>query len=316
MESRYTISPWLRNVLLAAGIYNILWGALVVFAPELLWNRMHMPVPNYIELWQCIGMILGVFGVGYIISSFNPVRYWPMILVGFLGKIFGPIGFAISLYKGTLPLEFGWTIVINDLIWLIPFGIILYRVYMQFVSEARPLEEEMMFEEEFNEVETNKGWKLQEMSEKWPLVIVFLRHFGCTFCREALGDLSKLKNDMAKQGKVLVIVHMSPDGEAEEVLKNYQLEDVHHISDIERKLYRYFGLRRGFLHQLFGPKVWIRGVHAGVLKGHGLGPLIGADGFQMPGLFLYHKGKVKKKYIHHSAADVPDYHNFIKTELI
>lgn len=316
MEKQYHISPWLQKVLLVAGIYNILWGTLVVLFPELLWNRMHMPVPNYIELWQCIGMILGVFGLGYVIASFNPVRYWPMVLVGFLGKLFGPIGFAIALYKGTLPLEFGWTIVINDIIWWIPFGLILYRIYMQFVTETKSLEEEVMFEDEFNAVETNRGWKLQEMSEKWPLVIVFLRHFGCTFCREALGDLSDLKNDMAKQGKVLVIVHMSPDDEAADVLKQYQLDDVHHISDIERKLYRYFGLRRGFFHQLFGPKVWIRGIHAGLLKGYGIGPLTGADGHQMPGLFLYHKGKVKKKYIHHSAADVPDYRSFIQAELI
>lgn len=305
----------MQRVLLVAGIYNILWGTLVVVAPELLWVKMNMPVPNYLELWQCIGMILGVFGLGYVIASFNPARYWPMVLVGFLGKIFGPIGFLLSLQKGTLPLEFGWTIVINDLIWLVPFGLILYRVYMQFVTEARPIEEELMFEEEFNAVETSKGWKLQEMSEKWPLIIVFLRHFGCTFCREALGELSSLRHEMERQGKVLVIVHMSDEDEAADILAQYQLADVHHISDKERKLYRYFGLRRGFLHQLFGPKVWIRGLKAGLIKGYGIGPLTGTDGFQMPGMFLYFKGKVKRKYIHYSAADVPDYNSFIQAEL-
>lgn len=315
MNANNRTSPWMRNVLLAAGVYNILWGAIVVLFPHLLWAKLELPSPTYIELWQCIGMILGVFGVGYIIASFNPIRYWPMVLVGFLGKFFGPIGFALAYFKGTLPLEFGWTILINDIIWLLPFGAILYKLYFQFIYETRPLEEELMFEEEFNQIETNKGWKLKEMSERWPLVIVFLRHFGCTFCREALGDLAQLRYDMQKQGKVLVIVHMSPDDVAASVLAQYQLKDVHHISDMERKLYRYFGLRRGFLYQLFGPKVWFRGVHAGLIKGHGLGPLTGTDGFQMSGIFLFYKGKVKKKFIHRSAADVPNYHSFITTDL-
>ena len=41
----------------------------------------------------------------------------------------GPIGFAVALFRGELPLAFGATILMNDLIWWIPFAVILYQAY-------------------------------------------------------------------------------------------------------------------------------------------------------------------------------------------
>ena len=45
---------------------------------------------------------------------------------------------------------------------------------------------------------TNKGNTLGQMSEKNPILLVFLRHFGCTFCREAIDELSKKKANIEK----------------------------------------------------------------------------------------------------------------------
>ena len=84
-----------------------------------------MERPNYPQLWQCLGMIVGVYGVGYAIAAGDPVRHWPIVLVGLLGKILGPIGFAYHVCRGALPWLFGATIVFNDLIWLPAFVLIL-----------------------------------------------------------------------------------------------------------------------------------------------------------------------------------------------
>jgi hypothetical protein len=46
-----------------------------------------------------------------------------------LGKIFGPIGFAGALLKGTFPLAFGATILTNDLVWWVPFTLILWDAW-------------------------------------------------------------------------------------------------------------------------------------------------------------------------------------------
>ena len=108
-----------------AAIYNLLWGMIAVLYPVQSFEVFGMQQPLYPQLWQCIGMIVGVYGVGYWLAANNPMVHWPIVLVGFLGKVFGPIGFATALINGELPLEFGLNIIFNDLIWLIPFLMIL-----------------------------------------------------------------------------------------------------------------------------------------------------------------------------------------------
>ena len=112
-------------MLIAAGIYNLAFGIFAIGFPAVMFTMIGMEPPRYLELWQCIGMIVGVYGVGYIIAAFNPARHWPIVLVGFLGKLFGPIGMAWAIAKGTLPSSFGLANVTNDLIWLVPFAMVL-----------------------------------------------------------------------------------------------------------------------------------------------------------------------------------------------
>ena len=82
------------------------------------------------QLWQCIGMIVRVYGVGYALAAGDPIRLWQHVLVGLLGKILGPLGFLDAALHGRLPWSAGWTIVTNDLIWWLPFGGIIYRVWL------------------------------------------------------------------------------------------------------------------------------------------------------------------------------------------
>lgn len=126
-----TMSKWLY----AAGIYNLTWGAWTVLLPYSFFKLTGMEPPKYIELWQCIGMIVGVYGVGYIAAAKDPLTHWPITLVGFLGKVFGPIGFAQGLITGKLPLAFGSTILTNDLIWWIPFFLILKAAHNKHKKE-------------------------------------------------------------------------------------------------------------------------------------------------------------------------------------
>lgn len=130
---------WMKLTLLTAGVYNMVWGAFVILFPLAPFRWIGMDVPRYPELWQCIGMIVGVYGVGYAVAARDPARHWPIVLVGLLGKIFGPIGFAISLSKGTLPAVAGWTIMTNDLIWWIPFAAILWHAFKANAQSPRPL---------------------------------------------------------------------------------------------------------------------------------------------------------------------------------
>lgn len=120
---------WSRAVLLAAAVYNLLFGALVVLFPHAWFEFADLPAPLYPSLWQCIGMIVGVYGVGYAIAARDPLRHWPIVLVGLLGKVCGPLGFVDAALRGDLPWRCGWLIVTNDLVWWVPFGILLLAAH-------------------------------------------------------------------------------------------------------------------------------------------------------------------------------------------
>ncbi len=117
------------KVLKIAAIYNIVWGAWVILFPNFLFNLLGMEPNNYPEIWQCVGMIVGVYGLGYWIAASDPYKHFPIVLVGFLGKIFGPIGFAQALLTHRFPLSFGIIIIFNDLIWWPSFFNILKEKY-------------------------------------------------------------------------------------------------------------------------------------------------------------------------------------------
>jgi len=102
-----------------AAIYNTLWGLGVILFPATLLGLVNIQTdPIGILFWQCIGMFVGVFAIGYYFCALDPERYWPFILIATLGKIFGPIGFIYGwLYLDVLPGNLGLTILTNDLLW-------------------------------------------------------------------------------------------------------------------------------------------------------------------------------------------------------
>lgn len=153
---------------------------------------------------------------------------------------------------------------------------------------------------------TQYGESLVKLSEESPVLLVFLRHAGCTFCREALEDIFRARPAIEGTGIRIVLVHMGDYEAIEKLIEKNDLAGVDRICDPEQKLYAAFGLKRGRLLQLFGPKVLWRGFQAGVLARHGIGA-VSADGFQMPGLFLLDKASIARRYRHRSASDRPDY---------
>lgn len=123
-ESR--VAPrWMFWCLVLAGVYNLAWGAWTVLFPFSMFDLMGMERTNYPQIWQCVGMIVGVYGIGYLIAARASYVHWPIVLVGLLGKIFGPMGMAEAVWTGSLPAKFALTCLFNDLVWWVPFGLIL-----------------------------------------------------------------------------------------------------------------------------------------------------------------------------------------------
>ena len=115
----------MRTVMLLAAAYNLIWGAWVVLSPLSFFRLTGMEDPVHPMIWQGMGMVIGVYGLGYYWSSFNPVKHWPIVAVGFLGKILGPLGFLFNYANGAVPGAFAYTLITNDFIWWVPFALIL-----------------------------------------------------------------------------------------------------------------------------------------------------------------------------------------------
>lgn len=151
---------------------------------------------------------------------------------------------------------------------------------------------------------TNEGNDLRSITEENTVMLVFLRHFGCVFCREALDDFSQIKEELNQLNIKLVFVHMAEESYGDEYFKDYGLESEEHISDPDMTLYEYFGLQKGTFRELYGLKVWSRaiGLKFGMETKKPLGNMK-----QMPGVFLLKSGEIINSFIHKSAADKPDY---------
>lgn len=295
---------WMRWALIAAGLYNLAWAALLILSPTAIFLWFGLPASAPEILVQALGLGTGVLGGGYLLAASCPLRHWPVLLMGLVSHLGGAYGLGTLVYQSDAPTAALWLSLFGGLIWCVPFALILHAAYEATLQQRRVLSPEIV--RMAMRRRTNQGVTLDEMSALSPVLLVFLRHAGCTFCREALADLAARRREIEDQGTRLTLVHMGTEEQGARFFAKYGLQDVPRVSDPERSLYRAFGLPRGSFGDLFGPKVWWRGFQAAILGRHGVGMLAG-DGFQMPGVFLIFHGEVLRSYRHQSAADRPNY---------
>ncbi len=115
-----------RITFILAGAYNILWGLWVSVDPNWLFRFAKMELPNYPEIFICVGMIVGLYGVVYLEIARRPERGFVLALVGFTGKILGPIGMIYNMFIGKWAFAAIIMNITNDFIWLVPFAVYLY----------------------------------------------------------------------------------------------------------------------------------------------------------------------------------------------
>lgn len=292
--------PWMKTMLWAAGLGNFFLGVLMAAAPIEMDSILGIEAWTAAVLVRMVGIMTASTGAGLMLASTDAVRSWPMTLAGMLVNFTWVWGLAAEQRLS----YWGFTAGAFQLLLGAGLGAVLYCAYQKMVEQRRAISPEIL---RFAlRSKTNVGLSIDELSRLSPVLLVFLRHSGCTFCREALDDLAARMKEIEDGGARLVLVHMGSDEHARSFFSKYGLENVPRISDPERSLYRAFGLRRGSLGDLLGPKVWLRGFESAILKRHGQGRLIG-DGFQMPGIFLLFHGEILRSYLHQSAADRPDY---------
>ncbi|MEL6133618.1 MAG: SelL-related redox protein, partial [Bacteroidota bacterium] len=310
-----TPANWERRILLLAAIYHVLIGLDFLIAPTNILELASLPLPSYIVLVRLFGVLTFSLGLGLCIQTLNLDKFWMASFLMWVAKLLSTLVFGLHILLGDLPIEILYFVAFNDMLWVFPMGKSLWKVFERYEQQAYQIDTRKsaiprdilpQFQDQF-------GRRLDEAIQKQPTLLVFLRHFGCTFCRETMKDLARDRAEIEAGGTQILVVHMEPELQAEPFFEKYGLSDVARISDPEKELYEAFSLERATFEQAFGWKSWLRGVDAGLFKGLWVGKET-SDGWQMPGAFLIYRSEILRSFRHQSVADRPDYCELSHTE--
>jgi len=176
------------------------------------------------------------------------------------------------------------------------------------VTETLKSGEQSNLADSLREFQTETGRSLLDLLDESPILLVFLRHFACAFCAQALDRVSQVRPEIESKGVRPVFVHLGSPERAKPYFDYYHLSDVERISNPEATLYQLpaFALSRTnpFLHFL-NLTVW-KGWLKGAMFKYGIG-MIKEDADQMPGVFFLKERKVVRAFRHRTIADEPDY---------
>jgi hypothetical protein len=132
-------------------------------------------------------------------------------------------------------------------------------------------------------------------------LLVFLRYFGCIFCREMVADVRAAAEQDAGYPDVLFFFQGSPT-EGRAFLRRYWPE-ARAVADADHAFYEDFGVERGGLLDVLGPRALLATRRAKA-KGHEFGERSG-DVWRMPGLFLVRDEQVLWQHQFSHQADHP-----------
>jgi hypothetical protein len=296
------VPGWMPRLLFAAGAYHLFFAVAAFAWPHLCFDWAGIARPNHAILWRAAGLLSAIFGVGFLIAARDPIRHWPLVLLGFAKATLVIVLLLVSIFSKELPAKSLWLAFFDDFIWWFPLAAILWATVQAHVGRPPTREEPLTVAEACKAYSLSSGETLAEASSQQTLALVFLRHFGCTFTRQILRHLQDLQQEADRHNARLVLVHMLQKGRETHYLG--QRSGVARIADPMCELYRAFGLGKGGFLELFGPRVWLRGAVA-VFKGCGVGHLAG-DGLQMPGAFLLRDSAVISRQPARTASDLPD----------
>lgn len=168
--------------------------------------------------------------------------------------------------------------------------------------------EQTSFADSVRDFRTETGRSLLELVDESPVLLIFLRHFACAFCAQALDRVAQVRLQIEAKGVRPVFVHLGSPERAKPYFDYYGLSNVERISNPDASLYQLpvFALSRTnpFLH-FFNPTVW-KGWLRGAMFKYGIG-MIREDAEQMPGVFVLKNRKVARAFRHRTIADEPDY---------
>ena len=134
---------------------------------------------------------------------------------------------------------------------------------------------------------------LAALAARGPLLLVFLRHFGCPLCQEMVADVAARREATRESGATVVFVHMHPEPQAAVFFARYGVSDLQRVSDPDCTLYRAFGVPRA------RPMSWmsfgaLRHYLSAIVRGGHLPGLVGGDVGRMAAVVRIVDGRIDR----------------------
>ncbi len=128
----------MRWLLRIAGVYNLLVGLNLLLFYHELFKFLGLAKPIPIMFVQLVGLLVGLFGVGYLLVARRPLENRNLLWLGLWSKA---LGCALSFYHvalGSLPPLYVPIVIFSDLVYLPPFYLIARR--LDILAQARAAE--------------------------------------------------------------------------------------------------------------------------------------------------------------------------------
>ena len=91
MNNQKPLKSWMHLLLKFAGGYNILAGASMILFYHEGFKLLGISKPEFSLPIQLVGLLVGIFGIGYLMVERAPVENRNVLLLGFLSKLLGPL---------------------------------------------------------------------------------------------------------------------------------------------------------------------------------------------------------------------------------
>ena len=125
------LSLWMTVLLRFAGVFNLLAGAGMICLYHEGFRMLGVEKPELALPVQVMGILVGLFGVGYLLVAANPVENRNILLLGFWSKALSSLAalwYVTPWAAHPLPLWFAGVVFFADMIYLPPFYVILRRL--------------------------------------------------------------------------------------------------------------------------------------------------------------------------------------------
>jgi hypothetical protein len=131
------LRPWMTFLLRFAGTYNLLAGVCMICFYHEGYKMLGVPKPELVLPLQIMGILVGLFGVGYHLVAMNPIQNRNILMLGFLSKALSSVAALYYVGVGELPLSFVPVLFFSDIVYLPPFYVIMQRLYRVAALERR-----------------------------------------------------------------------------------------------------------------------------------------------------------------------------------